>query len=154
VTSFILSNFYIVVVAVIVIVRLFVLVRKWVVESRGRSNQTPPPLAGIEDIEAEGAALFAEDDDFSAWSLSVVDAQETIPPVHVPPPLPWQPAIEVQPSPVETTTAAPLVLAEAPPKTAGAGGPFWEKLKDLPPMTQAIILSEILGPPKGLRGSP
>jgi hypothetical protein len=173
--SLILSNFYLVVVAVIVIVRLFLLLRRWVERRAARNNRTPPPLAGIEDIEAEGAALL-EDDDFSAWSLPVVDTPETVPPakvpqvqappVHdspirispepVPPHLLWQPVTGVQPRPREEPQAPvprlPLALAgEDPPKTTGAGGVFWEKLRDLPPMTQGIIFSEILGPPKGLR---
>jgi hypothetical protein len=54
-----------------------------------------------------------------------------------------QPAVHSPPlKPVQKT-------AEAPKAAAGGGAAFPQNLEYLPPLKRALVLSEILGPPKG-----
>jgi hypothetical protein len=162
VTDFFESSLSIIILAIIAGVRLVLFLRKRA-ENRARSR-TPPPLDGVEDIEAEGAAFARDEDDdgeeFSAWALSV-EPQEPVPPVRdagllpaVPPsvfprayPLPVSIPDDVWALPYAPETTAHILPETSPAKTGGA---FWEKLRVLPPWEQGVILSEILGPPKGL----
>ena len=158
------SSLSLIVLAIIVSIRLVLFLRKRA-ESRAR-NQSPPPLDGVEAIESEGAVLAlnddADDEDFSAWALPV-DPEPvptpaapvrnagffpTVPPSAIPEAAPALAfAIDAWQQPHEEGPAA-SVLAET--RRARTGGAFWRKLKDLPPLTQGVILSEILSPPKGL----
>ena len=159
------SSLSLIVLAIIVSVRLVLFLRK---RAESRARNQPPPLDGVEAIESEGAVLALNDDDddedFSAWALSVDPRQEpvqppaapvrdagffpTVPPPAIPEAAPVPAfAIDAWQKPHEEGPAA-SVLAET--RRARAGGAFWRKLMDLPPLTQGVILSEILGPPRGL----
>jgi hypothetical protein len=159
VTEIFESSLSIIILAIIAGVRLVLYLRKRA-ENRAENRQ-PPPLDGIEDIEAEGVALagIEGDDEFSAWNLSVEPQKPVPPPVRkvvfspavLPPvfpeaaPLPVSaPDPEPQSRPGKT---APVLGGTRPLKAAGS---FWEKLGALPPLRQGVILSEILGSPKGL----
>jgi hypothetical protein len=161
VTAFLESSLSLIVLAIIVSVRLVLFLRKRA-ESRAQ-NHPPPSLDGVEAIEAEGAvlALDNEDDDFSAWDLtaeqpvpapaaSVRDAGSflVVPPPEIPKAVPAPaPIFKAWTPPYVEETAAPVATKTSPART---GGVFWRKLTNLPPLTQGVILAEILGPPKGL----
>ncbi|MDR2070729.1 MAG: hypothetical protein LBP81_04860 [Treponema sp.] len=148
-TQFFEASLSLIVLAIVVGVRFALFLRKRA-ESRNR-NHPPSPLAGIEALEAEGAALDREN--FSAWDLSV-ESPRPPEPVRsaVPPPLfPETPPPPVPaPKSQSEETAAPILAETHRPRANNA---FWEKLQGFSPVAQGIILSEILGPPKGLRGS-
>lgn len=137
------SNLSIIILALIAGVRLVLYLRKRVAQKA--ENRMPPPLDGIEAIEAEGAALALDEDagDFSAWNLSVEPRKPNPPPVWNPGTSPPVSNVAPLPIPDERTNIPGMGL---PPKTIGS---FWKKLRGLPPLRQSVILSEILGPPKG-----
>jgi hypothetical protein len=148
VTEIFESSLSIIILALIAGVRLVLYLRKRAAYKQ--SQDRPPPLAGVEAIEAEGMALAGDEEDenekFSAWALSVESQKPDqrgakrdkgagfSPAVSVPGM--WQPAETV---PVLAGTRRSKVAADA----------FWKKLGALPPLRQGVILSEILGPPKG-----
>jgi hypothetical protein len=146
VTNFLESSLSLIVLAIIVGVRLILFLRK---RAESRARNSPPPLGGVEAIEAEGAvfALDDEDADFSAWDLSA-ESEEPVPPPEIPKAVPSPaPMFDAWPQPYAEEPAAPVAVETSPARTGGA---FWRKLRDLPPLTQGVILSEILGPPKSL----
>jgi hypothetical protein len=157
VTELFESNLTFIVLALIVGVRFVLYLRRKAAEKQERERREgpPPPLSGIAALEAEGAAVLKAtdgDEEFSAWALDV--DREPAPPPPVP----------VLPVAVRTLVAhpvqeiAPPVEAPPPPEAAyvlagpvvKTGSAFWGKLKTLSPLRQGVILSEILGPPKGL----
>jgi hypothetical protein len=185
------SSLSFIIVAIIVGIRLVLFLRKRAVNKQEQSRNTPPPLAGITEIEAEMVAIPEEDDDdedFSAWALSV-EAQEPAPPSAVPSVpaggIDLSPAILSSSIPEAAPISIPVPEVWSPPYPASAlereseiaqepaqenmpfgeipeigddsgnirpvktGGAFWRKLRTLPSLRQGIILSEILGPPKG-----
>jgi hypothetical protein len=169
VTELFESSLSIIILAIIAGVRLVFYLRKRAA-NRAR-NQPPPSLDGIEALEAEGADTKNDDDDeedFSAWALSVeAEYRNPVPPPPAAPPVrdtgffPAVPPLaipEAVPEPVPVPDVWPQVgFAETAPapvlaetRRTKARGAFWEKLRDLPSLTQGIVLSEILGPPRGL----
>jgi hypothetical protein len=153
VTGIFESSLSIIIFVLIAGVRLVLYLRK-----RAAKQARSQPLAGIEAIETEGAALAEdeEDEEFSAWDLPV-EPRKPVPPVRkavffpaVPPPV----FPEAAPPPVAVPDAWPRSAETAPvltgPRPLKAAGVFWEKLRALPPLRQGVILSEILGPPKGI----
>jgi hypothetical protein len=156
------SSLSIIILALIAGVRLVLYLRKRAANQAARNR--PPPLSGNEAIEAEGAALTGdeEDDGFSAWALSV-EAREPVPPPAPPvraavfsPAVPSPVFPQAAPLPVSVPDAglrshsAGKVSVLAGTRRSRAAGAFWEKLGALSPLRQGVILSEILGPPKGL----
>jgi hypothetical protein len=164
VTAFLESSLSLIVLAIIVSVRLVLFLRKRA-ENRAR-NHPPPPLDGVEAIEAEGAGLAlddAEEEDFSAWALSVEQSVPVpapaapirdagpflaVPPPEIPKAVPAPaPVFEAWTQPYAEAAVVPVAAKTSPARTDGV---FWRKLMNLPPLTQGVILAEILGPPKGL----
>jgi hypothetical protein len=164
VTEIFESSLSIIILALIAGVRLVLYLRKRA--GKQAANRMPPPLAGIEAIEAEGAVLAGDEDDeeFSAWNLSVEPRKPAPPqvpapvrdtvfsPAVLPPVFPKAAPLPVsvpdpgpQSRPEETS---PVVLAET--RRSKKTGVFREKMGALPSLRQGVILSEILGPPKGL----
>jgi hypothetical protein len=203
-----MSNFYLIFVAVIVIVRLFEFLRKRA-ENQTRKRTPPPPRAGIEAAEAESAALARDNGEgiFSARNLiarlskSLRKWAESLTENRLSPPLAgieeaeaesgsrdgegksfgWnlyvKPQKPVPPPDRKTVSSPPLpppVIPEAAPlqvsvldpepqsrpgetalvldgtRPSKAAGSFWERLNALPALKQGVILSEVLSPPKGL----
>jgi hypothetical protein len=173
-TAFLESTIFIIVLAVIVSVRLIIFLRKRA-EQRGR-NSSRQPRDSIEAIEAKNAAVNSTyiengDEDFSAWDLSV-EYEKAVAPLPATPArfsrffpeispqailedIPWQtsaPEILSQQA-LKKEPAIPVSTASNGARAAGiTSGHFWEKLRTLPPLTQGVILSEVLAPPKGLTG--
>jgi hypothetical protein len=168
VTELFESSLSIIILAIIAGVRLVLYLRKRAANQA--RNQPPPSLDGVEALEAEGVAIENDDEeeDFSAWTLSVdAEYRNPVPPPPAAPPVrdtgffPAVPPLaipEAAPEPVPVpdvwpqtgfaeTALAPVLAETCRTKARGA---FWEKLRDLPPLTQGIVLSEILGPPRGL----
>jgi hypothetical protein len=156
VTELFESNLTFIVLALIVGVRFVLYLRRKAAERQEREQREgpPPPLSGIAALEAEGAAALKAtdgDEEFSAWALDVDREPAPPPPVLVPPAAARTlvahlvqeiaPPVEIPPPP-----EAARVLA-GPVK---AGNAFWERLRTFSPLRQGVILSEILGPPKGL----
>jgi hypothetical protein len=170
VTELFESSLSIIILAIIVSVRLVLYLRKRA-ETRARNQNRPPPLGGIEALEAEGATIENDNDeeDFSAWALSVeAESRDPVPPPVTPvrntglfPAVPPPAIPEAAPAPVPildiwqhpySGETAPVLIPEphSAARRTKTGGAFWEKLRDLPPLTQGVILSEILSPPRGL----
>jgi hypothetical protein len=163
VTGLFESSLSIIVLAIVVSVRLVMYLRKRAADKQTRNP--PPPLDGISAIEAESAVLDSNEDEdgFSAWALSV----EPRGPVPPPPAAPIRDAgfsleelssaiPQAAPAPVSApyiwqgSSPAETIHVSAGARRARADGAFWRKLTALPPLEQGIIMSEILGPPKGL----
>ncbi|MDR2246874.1 MAG: hypothetical protein LBE17_09475 [Treponema sp.] len=146
-TNFLESSLSLIVLAIIVSVRLVLFLRK---RAESRTRNPPPPLVGVEAIETEGT-VFAPDDgdeDFSAWDLAAEEPEEPVPPPEIPKAVPSPaPAFDAWPQPYAEEPAASAAAKTSPARMDGV---FWRKLRDLPPLTQGVILSEILGPPKSL----
>jgi hypothetical protein len=171
------SSLSFIILAIIVSVRFVLFLRKRAAakqaQERRQFQASPPPLAGVAAIEDEGATESEEESDdseFSAWSLSV-DSREGPPVQPVVPPAPVAlpndagfssqilPPMSLDiPEPVSLSevwpedfrTPAPTESNPAAGDTPKANGPCRRKFRTLPSLRQGVILSEILGPPKGL----
>lgn len=131
------SNITFVILAIIVGVRLVLYLRRRAADRQAREKrEDDSPMSGIAAKEAE--------EEFSAWALDV-DRE------HVPPPPVPAPPAKVKNLVVEPVMefAPPVEILQASRPRAGSAA-FWERLKTLAPLRQGVILSEILGPPKGL----
>ncbi|MDR2028469.1 MAG: hypothetical protein LBP93_02895 [Treponema sp.] len=113
---------------------------------RGETKGSGPALYGKTERPWVHAVYEEEDKDsgaeFSAWDL----------PVNAGPP---PPKLEKAPPPVFKAPAIPRMEkeAEAPPPAPGKRVPaaeFPENLAALSPLRRAVVLAEILGPPKGV----
>ncbi|GHV75168.1 hypothetical protein AGMMS49940_24700 [Spirochaetia bacterium] len=115
----------------------------------------PASSVTIEEVEQE----FMDDDNFSAWNLSVNDEAPAKPAPVVPSKPAELPAwlqSTVQPAAPQPTEAS-TSIAEA---VAGDGGALSRqstarhrvesRIRSLPPLQQGIVWAEILGAPKGL----
>jgi hypothetical protein len=154
VTELFESNLTFIVLAIIVGVRFVLYLRRKAADRQEREQRENPPLSGIAALEAEGAAALkamAAKEEFSAWALDVDREPAPPPPVPAPPAIVKtfvaEPVQEIAP-PVETSQPSQAAYALAGP--VKAGGVFWERLRTFSPLRQGVILSEILGPPKGL----
>jgi hypothetical protein len=172
------SSLSFIVLAIILSVRFIFFLRKRAAareaqERRQSQNPPPSPLAGVAAIEDEWAAGSEEeydDGEFSAWSLSVDSKEPPAPPV--PPAAPAALSIDTGfssqilpsvsldvPEPVSAISEvwpedyrkpAPIESDPAAGNVPRANSPFRKKFRTLPSLRQGVILSEILGPPKGL----
>jgi hypothetical protein len=131
-------------IAVIVAARIFMMIRRRMV-----NRQAPERPAPTVEREAEYEGVF------SAWDLPVSPREAAPPPAAVPKPadpslLSSAPAMVWEAIPVAASRApAPVASPQGPsPARTGAGADV--SLRSLSSLRRGIILAEILGPPKGL----
>jgi hypothetical protein len=122
--------FVLIPIAVIIGIRILSVWQKR--QAEASKLRAPPTNAAAYDDTDDGGAYF--------------EPPEDKPPV----PKASQPAAVVPAAAAYSTAAKPArKTAEAPKAAAGPGPAFPRNLEFLPPLKRAMVLSEILGPPKG-----
>jgi hypothetical protein len=160
--DFVSDNLIFIVFVVIVLVSQVVRLLAGNAERRKREEgaEGRPEAAAYNACEDDAEDGDADEDrTFSAWALSV-DAEADVPTVVVPvspvavpfPALPLSPVLS--PFPFLALDEDSAAMRETGP-SVGTRNKAWSatfpgKLDYLPPLKRAVVLSEILGPPKGI----
>jgi hypothetical protein len=101
------------------------------------------------DVPAHTAAVGDDEEDFSAWNLSVDDEPLPQPPPPVPPPrIPEAPRLAA-PALSLAVPFSPPENASPPPRRAEPDR-LTQRFRGLSPLQQGVVWAEILGVPRGL----
>jgi hypothetical protein len=120
-----------------------------------RREQNAGP--SVKETQPAVTVIYREEDEepvFSAWNLSANDppppkpARQTPQPLAVIPPALIEPDTPA-PEPFVTQEKSALATKSGPLEPRRRASRFPENLAYLPPLKQALVLAEILGPPKG-----
>ncbi|MDR0450398.1 MAG: hypothetical protein LBH26_03940 [Treponema sp.] len=147
--SFLLSNLIPIVIVVSIVLRIYKGMKNAADSRRGKTAAMPVQSMAEQDEDEDETAGegYLEDDIRHRFYLA-----ESAPPRQKAPPAPsLAPLPELKPLD-NALPAEPLPVPQQVPASPAAPAPvpaFFHRIAALRPMQQALVLSEILGPPKG-----